>query len=781
MTEFPITAKGDAELSGFISSFAAATAGLASFTTVAGTAVIAGTALAGAMLVPAVAAAADFQAEMVKLNTLVGISSDLMGEFEESILKLAPGLGQTPEELAKAMFAITSGGIRSAESIDLMVASAQAARIGLGDVTTIARVSTAVLQAFADQNLTAAQAVDIMVGTVREGNLVASELPNAFGRVIGIAGQMGVTFEEVGTFIATFTRLGVSAEIAATSLRATLFSILNPGKEARDTFDSIGLSVQGMRDKIKNDGLTDAMLALLEATDGNLDVLSDIIPNIRAMSGVLGVYAAQADQVVEIQDNMNNIFGVTAEGFETVQSTVKNSVAELKASIGTIAVTVGRFFLPPTQLMIDALVTIAGVANDTADSILSFARGSGEAFADLANNIRGFQTDASDLAENVIGFRSDATEASTEALLQTLERIREQQAEIGQMQIDQEGDPRALNNRVNLLAAQADILEDILSTRKDLRPQLDAITVSVQLTQEETEAVEKLIKKLEDQVAVEQGLQRELLETQLTELGATDAHRARALAAFDEKVALEELAESEKELQKRREEIAKAQEQFMEKVARDGARVRRGIFEDRRREEERNADIITDIFIDGINRAAERRQDVAGTITDAIVDPFEDLIRGLGDTSVEFDEFGRRVRQTEQEIFEKTDEITERMAIAFKDMVTNIIAEFARLKLEQALIGFLGNILSPIPNAPAAIPFPGDPTIGLNIPDFSSNLVASEAASQVIVQQTINFAPNMIDQQSGEQFIEKHGNKVISIVGEGAQRSSQFASTLRGG
>ncbi len=785
MTDFPITAKGDAELSGFIASFAAATAGMASFAGMAGTAATAGIALAAIALVPAVAAAADFQTEMIRLNTLVGISTELMEEFEESILDLAPGLGQTPEELAKAMFAITSGGIRSAQSVDLLVASAQAARIGLGDVTTIARVSTAVLQAFADQNLTAAQAVDIMVGTVREGNLVADELPNAFGRVIGIAGQMGVTFQEVGTFIATFTRLGVSAEIAATSLRATLFSILNPGKEARDTFDSLGLSIQDMRNKIKDDGLTDAMLALLEATGGNLDILSDIIPNIRAMSGVLGVYAAQADQVVQIQKNMNNIFGVTAEGFETVQTTVLNSVAELKAGISTIAVTIGRFFLPPAKVLVDTFVAISNATNLAADATLSLATGAGEGFGELSRQILGVQRDISDLAEDVVGFRAAATLATTEQLLQVLDDVRVQQEEIGRMQIDQEGDPRDLNNRVNLLHAQAEVLKEILATRDDLKPRLDAITVSVENTEEETEAIEKLLAKLEDQLLVQQGLHRQMLINDLDAANATDASRERALAIFDEIAALVEQEKAEKELAKRRKEIAQATERFMVRMARDGARIRKQLFDDRRREEERIGNILSDMMVDRINRALERQQESINIITGSIVDPFEDIIRSMGDAAVEFDEFGRRIRLTEQEIWEQTDEMSEKVSRAFKEMVTNILAEFARLQLERFLIGLLSDLFHPIPDPPAPIPAPPDPT-GLDVPDFASSSSISGGSSRrassapVVVQQTIYFSPNMIDQKSGQQFLREQSREIMTIIGEGAQRSHQFSRALRG-
>lgn len=745
MTEFPITAKGDADLAGFISAFAAATAGLATFTTVAGTATLAAGTLVLAGLIPAIDAASDFQAEMIKLNTLVGISTELMGDFEDSILQLAPGLGQTPLELAKAMFAITSGGIRSAESVDLLVASAKAARIGLGDVTTIARVSTATLQAFADQNLTAAQAVDIMVGTVREGNLVAEELPNAFGRVIGIAGQMGVTFQEVGTFIATFTRLGVSAEIAATSLRATLFSILNPGKEARDTFDKLGISVQEMRDKIANQGLTSAMLDLLEATEGNLDILSDIIPNIRAMSGVLGVYAAQAEQVVEIQNNMNNIFGVTNEGFDTVQITVKNSFAQLKASISTLAVTVGRPFLPTTKAIIDALTRIAEASDRAAGRLINFALVTGRR---IGNPLTAFAEEEEESAEERLArFKLEAREALTGTLLKTLDKVKQSQIELGAAQIDADRDVGGLlNKRVNLLIQQREILEEILGGRDDLNPRLRSLIVSVESTEEDAEAVEKIIDKLRDKLLIEEDLRRVILQNDLAEANATETTRSRALAIFDEIEALKDLKAEEKERLKIQERIEASVARFQERLGRDAVQVRRRIVSERRREEERIANVATLLMIDEINRAMERQQDVMEIVSGSIVDSFEAIIR-------------------------KTSDVSE----AFADMVTNIIAEFARLQLEQALAGFLSSFFFPIPATPGVIPFPDDPTIGLDLPALSR---AASGGTTTIVNQNITFAPNLIDGRSGQAFIRENAGEISRIIADSVRTSGDFAATL---
>lgn len=758
MTEFPVVAQGDADLSNFIASFAAGTATLSTFAGAAVAATTAGAALAAVALIPAIEAAAKFQEEIVKLNTLVGISEELMSDFEESILDLAPALGTAPDELARAMFAITSGGERSAKAVDLLTQSAKAARLGLGDTAVIARVGTAALQAFANQGLTASEAIDIMVGTVREGNLVAEELPNAFGRVIGIAGQMGVTFEEVGTFMATFTRLGVSSEIAATSLRATLFALLNPGKEARDTFDELGLSVETMQRKIREDGLTDAMLQLLAATEGNLDILSDIIPNIRAMSGVLGVYAAQAEQVVVIQENMNNIFGVTDAGFERIQGTAAQSAAELGSSIKTMAVGVGRFFLPATKVMIDSLTLVVNALNRTGQAALNFSDRIGEDFdtlMDFINQVK--QTDASDLEVSLGAFRGTAESSTTRQLQQTLELVAAQRELVGQRQIDQVGDANANNQRMRMLNGQEDILNDILSRRTDILPKvIEGIRVVVGQTEAQVAATDKLIAKMETQLLQEQGLERQILLNTIGELDVTAAQRERLLSLFD-LIEAEELAE---EVEKARVKQAKVNIDALNRLSdandRLFARAQRRAEKDRRTESERDAALETEIMVARIEDALDRKARLVEDVSRVVTNSFSDIIRGTKDT-----------------------------AEAFEDMVTRILAEFARLKVEQALVGFLSNLLIPIPGSPSRFPDPViDPTAGLNaLPGITGPGAISPSVSlapTTIVQQSITFSPNLIDGRSGQRFIQEHGGEITNIIGRAAQQSSVFANAVRG-
>jgi TP901 family phage tail tape measure protein len=299
--------------------------------------------------------AAGFEAEMTKVVTLVGVNREQVDEWADDIKNLARKTGRGPQELAEALFVVTSAGVRGSEALGLLEQAAKASAIGLGDTKDIARAVTAAVQAYGVENLDAALATDILAATVREGNLEASELAGSLGRVIGIAAQVGVSFADVGAFIATFTRLGVSAEEAVTSLRGTLALMIKPTDEAREALGEVGLTFEQLRGDIQERGLDQALIGLIQRFDGNVESLSKVIPNVRALSGVLGTAAAQGEEFAQIGDNINNALGLVDEGFITTKETAQQQFNEMKAAFDVLVISIGEDVLP---MMKDAITLV---------------------------------------------------------------------------------------------------------------------------------------------------------------------------------------------------------------------------------------------------------------------------------------------------------------------------------------------------------------------------------------------------------------------------------------
>jgi TP901 family phage tail tape measure protein len=299
--------------------------------------------------------AADFETSMTRVHTLSGVSTGDMQMMKQAILDMAPAVGIGPNELAKAMLFVTSTGIKGAAAVDILRRSAEASAVGMGETATIARTLVSIIKAYGSENMTAAKATEIMFKTVKDGNTEASELAGTLGRVIGIASEVGVKFEDVGTFIATFTRLGVNSAEAVTALRGTLSEVLKPSSQAAKALSEVGLSFAEVRQQIKEKGLTRALIELVERFGDNDAALAKAFPNVRALAGILGTAGVQAKDFADIEKHLKTQTTEMGDAFKATSETMGQKWAQLRADLQVLAISLGEKLLPKMKEIVPAV------------------------------------------------------------------------------------------------------------------------------------------------------------------------------------------------------------------------------------------------------------------------------------------------------------------------------------------------------------------------------------------------------------------------------------------
>lgn len=280
-----------------------------------------GAAFAGAIgtAVAASDAFVPFEESLTRITTLVGISTDEVERLGQAALDLAPEVGRGPQELADALFFITSAGLRGETALEALDAAAKAAALGLGETEVVADAATSAMNAYGSENLSAADAVGVLVKSVEQGKLEADSLAGAIGRVIPLASEAGVSFNEIGAALAAVSRTGLEAEEGATALRGILATIVRPTQQARDALAEYGLSTEDLRRTIDNQGLLGLLELLRSSVGDNTEALATIIPNIRALTGFLSLTGSQADTTARIFRELGDVTGLLDERFADVQ------------------------------------------------------------------------------------------------------------------------------------------------------------------------------------------------------------------------------------------------------------------------------------------------------------------------------------------------------------------------------------------------------------------------------------------------------------------------------
>lgn len=286
--------------------------------------------------------AGDFEAAMSKITGLVGVSKDVVDDWGESIKAMSGDVGRGPGELADALYFVASAGIRGAEALEVVEMAAKASTAGLGQTKVVADLVTSAMNAYGKENLTAAQATDVLVAAVKEGKAEASELTAAMGQVLPIASEMGVTFDQVGAALAGMTRTGTSAQIAATQLKAILSGTLGPAENAEEAMQKIGLSAAELRRQIKEEGLSVALENLRKATNRfGKETVAEVFPNIRALVGFLDLMGKNAGANIEIFNSLENATGSLDTAFEEASTTLKGKWSKAVSSGKNALVEIG--------------------------------------------------------------------------------------------------------------------------------------------------------------------------------------------------------------------------------------------------------------------------------------------------------------------------------------------------------------------------------------------------------------------------------------------------------
>lgn len=305
--------------------------------------------------------AADFESAMTKVVTIAGESDTEINKLKQGILDLAPTVGIGPKPLADALLVVESTGLRGQKAMDVLTMSARSSALGLGETKDIARALTAAINAYGSENLSASKASDVLFQAVKAGGAEASEFAGTLGRVVGIAAEMGVSFEEVTGFIATFTRLGVNSEEAVTALRATLTNFLNPAKQTRDIMNEMGESAESIRIAIKEKGLAATLSDLTERLKGNEDALGDLIPNTRALAGVLGTAGSQGEQFRDIMNQLAVAIGEQDKAFRIMADTGAHKWNVFTAELQKTAIAFGQQLAPYAMDALNALKPLLAV------------------------------------------------------------------------------------------------------------------------------------------------------------------------------------------------------------------------------------------------------------------------------------------------------------------------------------------------------------------------------------------------------------------------------------
>jgi len=293
--------------------------------------------------------ASDMDKGLREVGTLLGgLTDNQMKSMTAELENIASATGAAMSKLTKAKYDIVSAGFAdAAESAKLLAASADLAVGGVTEVSTAADLLTTTINSY---NLAADDAVEVsdkLFTVVRLGKTTMNELGGSMGRVLAIAGEAGVSLDEVGAALAVLTARGQDTAEATTAIRAAITSIFKPTTDLQGVIEGLGFSTgKAMLEQI---GMADSLKRITEEAARQKIPMEKLFTNIRAMQSVLPLTGKAAEDFQKALIEMGRASGATSKAVKEMQKAFDFELGKLKQNTNNILREIGRSLISIIQ------------------------------------------------------------------------------------------------------------------------------------------------------------------------------------------------------------------------------------------------------------------------------------------------------------------------------------------------------------------------------------------------------------------------------------------------
>ncbi len=330
--------------------------------------------------------AADFEAQMSNVSTLIDTNIEDFGAMKNEVLDIAKRTPVALDGLTSALYDIRSAGISADVQFKVLEKSAQLGMTGLGSTSEAVDLVTSSLNAFQLQGEKADKVYDTIFKTVKFGKTTISGIAQGFGSVAGTVAAAGIELDDYLAAVAALTTTGQPAAQAHHQLKAAIAGMTRQGEDTEEVFKSLG--VTSFKELIqKEGGMVNAFKAITDKVNGNDSAILGLFGSTMAYNAVLGLTTKQAQAYTDTLDSMRNGANLVDEGYQKQLSTEHAQLQRLKNLTMTVGIQLGQALAPMFEKIIDFAQILVNGFSKLPSSVKSFLAIGTAGFGLLASGI----------------------------------------------------------------------------------------------------------------------------------------------------------------------------------------------------------------------------------------------------------------------------------------------------------------------------------------------------------------------------------------------------------
>ncbi|KKM87723.1 hypothetical protein LCGC14_1265990 [marine sediment metagenome] len=298
----------------------------------------------------------DLDKGLREVGTLMGgLSKGEMKDMSDELKEISIQSGAALDKLVKAKYDIISAGFTdAAASANLLTASANLAVAGVSDVSVAADLLTTTMNAYGFSTEQVADVSDKLFTTVKLGKTTLDQMGGSLGRVLGVAGTLGIGFEELLASFATLTTTMGSSERATTSLLGAINAMAKPTDTLKGIITDLGF--ESATALLKSEGFAGAIKLIADTAKKTNVPLTDVFGSIEALQGILPLTGTASEVLAANIESLGDTFGATDEASVEMEKSAALQLARMKSAFAVLAIELVNKFVPSIA---DAAAAIA--------------------------------------------------------------------------------------------------------------------------------------------------------------------------------------------------------------------------------------------------------------------------------------------------------------------------------------------------------------------------------------------------------------------------------------
>lgn len=303
----------------------------------------------------AFAESAAFQKAIAEVGTLVNDLDFPRAKMEQMAESMAATYGIDAKEQAKALYQTISAGFtdvnRAAELMDA------ANKLAIGGVTSTAVAVdglTTVVNAFAKDNVTAAQTSDAFFVAIKAGKTTAEELSASIGRLAPTTAAANISMEETLAALAAITTQGIQTSEAVSGMRAAMANLIKPSALAKEEAKRLGIQFDSSA--VRSKGLKGVLDSITTSAGFNEQSFEKLFGGVEGLNAIMALSANGGAKFTEVLGQMGASAGATDEAFNKMTETADfqlKRLAAIRTNISrSLGKSVGEMFAPVLKALV---------------------------------------------------------------------------------------------------------------------------------------------------------------------------------------------------------------------------------------------------------------------------------------------------------------------------------------------------------------------------------------------------------------------------------------------